>query len=58
MKLPIEPDAIIPTIVLYWDFPQLCHDLSIHKGIALSHREKQSLAYLLLGYKKALLSAA
>jgi hypothetical protein len=50
MKLSIEPDVIIPTIARYWDFSQLCHDLAIHKGSPLSHREKQFLAYLLLGY--------
>jgi hypothetical protein len=50
MNTPIEPDVIIPTIARYWDFSQLCHDLAIHKGSPLSHREKQSLAYLLLGY--------
>ncbi len=52
MKLPIEPNEIIPTIEPYWDFTRLCIDLTQHKHNqkSLSHREKQSLAYLLLGY--------
>jgi hypothetical protein len=52
MKLAIGPDVIIPTIEPYWDFARLCADLTHHKHNqkSLSPREKQFLAYLLLGY--------